>query len=61
MLLLWLWLVPLAAATFRDQSAGAKGYVSCRGVRQPGVFVQLYDEDSSEFIHFFLLKLWLIF
>ncbi|KHJ78514.1 Transthyretin-like family protein, partial [Oesophagostomum dentatum] len=39
-------LLPLAKATFREQSVAVKGIVNCRGVRQPGAFVQLYDEDS---------------
>ncbi|EPB79967.1 Transthyretin-like family protein [Ancylostoma ceylanicum] len=39
-------LLPLIHATFREQSVAVKGIVNCRGVRQPGAFVQLYDEDA---------------
>lgn len=38
----------LINATFREQSVAVKGIVNCRGVRQPGAFVQLYDEDASK-------------
>ena len=59
-MLLLLLLPTLVAATFREQSAGAKGFVSCRGIRQPGVFVQLFDEDSSKCSTFFELILTVI-
>ncbi|KAE9415580.1 hypothetical protein Angca_009988 [Angiostrongylus cantonensis] len=35
----------LVIGTFREQSVAVKGIVNCRGIRQPGAFVQLYDED----------------
>ncbi|VDM59181.1 unnamed protein product [Angiostrongylus costaricensis] len=35
----------LVFGTFREQSVAVKGIVNCRGIRQPGAFVQLYDED----------------
>lgn len=34
-----------------------KGIVNCRGVRQPGAFVQLYDEDSGDKFYNFAFKL----
>ncbi|KIH67481.1 Transthyretin-like family protein [Ancylostoma duodenale] len=42
----FVFLLPLIDATFREQSVAVKGIVNCRGVRQPGAFVQLYDEDA---------------
>ncbi|CAJ0610468.1 unnamed protein product [Cylicocyclus nassatus] len=39
-------LIPLVENTFREQSVVVKGRVNCRGVQQPGTFVQLYDEDA---------------
>ncbi|VDL83020.1 unnamed protein product [Nippostrongylus brasiliensis] len=41
--------VPFIDGTFREQSVAVKGIVNCRGFRQPGAFVQLYDEDSVPF------------
>ncbi|KAK6059844.1 Transthyretin-like family protein [Cooperia oncophora] len=42
----YLLLLPFTTGTFREQSVAVKGIVNCRGIRQPGAFVQLYDEDS---------------
>ncbi|KAJ1358724.1 hypothetical protein KIN20_017223 [Parelaphostrongylus tenuis] len=38
-------LLELVMGTFRQQSVAVKGIVNSRSVRQPGAFVQLYDED----------------
>ncbi|CAD6185192.1 unnamed protein product [Caenorhabditis auriculariae] len=48
------WLLLLLAflpqfAWASDQAVSVKGYVNCRGRRQPGAFVQLYDEDTVPF------------
>ncbi|CAI4228236.1 unnamed protein product [Auanema sp. JU1783] len=47
---LWLLNTLILSVQSIEQRIGAKGHLTCRGIRQPGIFIQLYDEDS-----FFLL------
>uniref|UniRef100_A0A7I5EE27 Transthyretin-like family protein n=1 Tax=Haemonchus contortus TaxID=6289 RepID=A0A7I5EE27_HAECO len=43
----YIFLISFTTGTFREQSVAVKGIVSCRGIRRPGAFVQLYDQDAA--------------